>query len=135
MPDKAPLQSRLTSQQDALGATANGVRLVEAPFAGTVTSVSYTAIAAVTGANSPASRTLSVVNKGADGTGTTAVATLALTSGVDLAAADEKAVTLTATAADKVVAAGDVLALNSTAVGGTGLADPGGTWEVIIERS
>lgn len=103
----------------------------EVTKAGRVTSVSYTPEAAVTGAASPASRTLTCVNKGQAGVGTTTIATLALVGGVDLVAFDEKAITLTATAADRVVAAGDELAWVSTAVGGTGLVDPGG--HVVIE--
>lgn len=108
--------------------------IVEAPYAGTVAGVTYTPIAAVTGAASPSSRTLSVVNHGQDGTGTTVVASLALVSGVNLVAYDEKVVTLSATAANLVVAAGDELEFRSAAVGGTGLVDPGGTIEVTFER-
>jgi YD repeat-containing protein len=103
----------------------------EVQRAGRVTSVSYTPEAAVTGAASPASRTLTCVNKGQAGAGTTTIATLALVGGVDLVAFDEKAITLTATVADRVVAAGDELAWVSTAVGGTGLVDPGG--HVVVE--
>lgn len=105
----------------------------EADSPGRVTSVTYIPEAAVTGAASPNSRTFTLVNKGADGTGTTNVATLALVSGVNLVAFDEKDVTLNATAANRVVAAGDVLLWVSTAVtGGGGLVDPGGVVEVEI---
>jgi YD repeat-containing protein len=103
----------------------------EVQRAGRVTSVSYTPEAAVTGAASPASRTLTCVNKGQAGVGTTTIATLALVGGVDLVAFDEKAITLTATVADRVVAAGDEIVWVSTAVGGTGLVDPGG--HVVVE--
>jgi hypothetical protein len=135
MGDLAPFQTRVQQDQEALALTANGSKVVKVPFAGSVSSVSYTPIAAVTGANSPASRTLSVTNKGQAGAGATSVASLALVSGTNLVAYDEKAVTLSGTAANLVVAAGDILSLDSTAVGGTGLADPGGTWEVIIDRT
>jgi YD repeat-containing protein len=95
--------------------------------AGRVTSVSYTPEAAITGAASPDSRTFTLVNKGQAGSGTTVVATLALVSGVNAAAFDEKAVTVSATAANKVVVEGDTLVWVSTAVTGAGgLADPGG---------
>lgn len=104
-----------------------------APWAGTVTEATYAADTAITGANTN-SRTLSLINKGGAGSGTTAVATLALTSGVNCTAFDEKAITLSATAADLVVAAGDVLAWKSLAVG-TGIADPGGTVKVVLSRS
>lgn len=118
----------------AVGAAATADQTVgEAPSAGRVTSVSYTPEAAVTGAASPNSRTLTVVNKGADGSGSTTVATLALVNGVNLVAFDEKAITVTSTAADKVVAAGDVLAWVSTAVTGAGgLADPGGLVQIEV---
>lgn len=132
---EAPLVQTLRQQVDASAATADGKTVVgEAPFAGTVTRVEYVASGAVTGAASPASRTLAVVNKAQDGTGTTAVATLALVSGVDLAAADAKPVTLSSTAADLTVADGDVLEFTSTHVGATGLADPGGVVEIDIAR-
>ena len=103
----------------------------EVSKAGRVTSVSYTPEAALSGAASPASRTLTLVNKTQAGIGTTTIATLALVSGVDLVAFDEKAITLTATVADRVVAAGDEIVWVSTAVGGTGLTDPGG--HVVVE--
>ena len=54
---------------------------------------------------------------------------------VNAVAFDEKALTVTATAADKTVAAGDVLVFVSTAVGGTGLVDPGGRVQVEIEAT
>jgi hypothetical protein len=95
--------------------------------------VSYIPEAAVTGAASPASRTFTLVNKGQDGSGSTVVATLALVGGVNLVAYDEKAITLSGTPANLVVAASDILAWTSTAVtSGTGLADPGGLVEVEI---
>lgn len=124
---------KLRSTVPSVGATTTADQVVgEADQAGRVTSVSYTPEAAITGANSPASRTFTLVNKGQDGTGSTTVATLALVSGVDCSQFDEKAVTLSSTASDRVVAAGDVLLWVSTAVGGTGLADPGGLVQVEI---
>jgi hypothetical protein len=114
---------------------ATGSDVIEAPFTGKVSEVTYTAIAAVTGAASPASRTLSLINHGQAGVGTTVVASLPLVSGVNLVAYDEKALTLSATAADLVVTAGDILEFRSAAVGGTGLVDPGGTVSVTFERN
>ena len=55
-------------------------------------------------------------------------------NGVNATAFDEKAITLSATAENLEVVAGDVLALFSEAVG-SGLADPGGTIQVTINRS
>jgi hypothetical protein len=117
----------------AVAATVDADQVVgEAASAGRVTSVSYTPEAAVTGAASPASRTLALVNKGQTGSGSTTIATLALVGGVNLVAFDEKAITLSGTAANLVVAAGDELVWTSTAVtSGTGLADPGG--HVVVE--
>jgi hypothetical protein len=109
--------------------------IVEAPYTGVVVSVTYTPVAAVTGAASPASRTLSLVNRKQDGTGTTVVASLALVSGVNLVAFDEKTLTNSATASDLVVAAGDELEFRSAAVGGTGLVDPGGKIDVTFGRN
>ncbi len=98
--------------------------LEPARFTGKVTSVSYIPEAASTGDDTN-TRTYTLVNKGTSGSGTTVIATLALTTGVDLAASDEKAATLSATAADRLVTAGDVLAWVSTH-GASGLVDPGG---------
>jgi hypothetical protein len=122
----------IESTVPALTILATGDQVIgEAPQTGRVTSVTYTPEAAVTGAASPASRTLTLVNKGAAGVGTTNIATLALVAGVDLVAFDEKAITLNATAANLVVTAGDQIVWVSTAVGGTGLVDPGG--HVVVE--
>jgi YD repeat-containing protein len=107
----------------------------EVEKAGRVTSVSYTPEAAITGAASPASRTFTLVNKGQAGVGTATVATLAMVGGVNAVAFDELPLTVTSTAADKAVAAGDILAWVSTAVGGTGLVDPGGQVKVEIDAA
>lgn len=132
----APLIRTLQTQVPAVTILATTVTMAtEAPYAGTVSGVSYTAIAAVTGAASPSSRTVSLINKGQAGAGTTVVASLALLSGVNLVAYDEKAITLSATAADLVLVAGDILAWSSAAVGGTGLVDPGGLVQIEVTRS
>ena len=108
--------------------------ICEAPFAGTVTSASFTANATLTGADTD-TRTLNLRNTGAAGAGTTVVATKAFTDGVDATAFDETALTLSGTAANLVVAAGDILQLHSDSVGGTGLAQPDGQVRVQITRS
>lgn len=107
--------------------------LEPARFTGKVTSVNYAPEAAATGDNTNA-RTFTLVNKGQSGAGTTVIATLALTTGVNLVAFDEKAFTLSATASDLLVTQGDVLALVSTHTG-TGVVDPGGTVKVIGNRT
>jgi hypothetical protein len=127
-------QTKKTAEQEALGALVTGANNIEAPFDGYVSGVTYTPVAGVTGAASPSSRTLSVINHGQAGSGTAVVASLALLSGVNLTAFDEKDVTLSVTTADKRIVAGDILEFRSAPVGGTGLADPGGTIEITFAR-
>lgn len=107
--------------------------IIVAPFAGTVTAVTYVTEDDITGADTN-SRTVTLVNKGSDGTGTAAVATLAFVDTVDAGADEATTITVTTDAEDKVVAAGDVLQWSSTAPG-DGLADPGGLVVVTIQRS
>lgn len=134
MSDQSPLVRTLQANVPAVGAAADGDQTIgEAPFAGTVTAVTYTPEANITGANTD-TRTLTLVNKGADGNGTTVVATLALTSGVSASDFDEKTMTLSVVADATDVAQGDILAFVSTHAGSTGLADPGGLVEVEITR-
>jgi YD repeat-containing protein len=127
------VQERLEETVPAVTIAATADQVIgEVTKAGRVTSVTYTPEAAVTGAASPNSRTLTLVNKTGAGLGSTTIATLALVSAVNLVAFDEKDITLTATVADRVVAAGDELVWVSTAVtGGGGLVDPGG--HVVVE--
>lgn len=100
---------------------------------GTVTGVTYAPVSDITGAATN-NRKLELVNKGADGDGTTVVASLSFASGTDADAFDATAITLSGTAANLAVSAGDVLALVSTHVG-TGIADPGGLVSVSVSRS
>lgn len=129
-----PMRTKVNVEREPVTILATGSDVVQAPFAGNVVGVTYTAIAAVTGAASPASRTLSLINRGQTGVGTTVVASLALLSGVNLVAFDEKVIPVSVTASDVLVADGDILEFRSAAVGGTGLVDPGGTVEVTFER-
>lgn len=126
MPDYQPFAEIMAEGQgNGVTIAADDTFTLEpARFTGKVTSVSYVPEAAATGDNTNA-RTFTLVNKGTAGAGTTVIATLALTSGVNLVASDEKAFTLSATAADRLVTEGDVLALVSTHTG-TGVVDPGG---------
>lgn len=136
MTERAPRVSRIQYANPALTILANNaMNIGEAPETGVVTSVSYTPNSAITGAASPASRSLILFNRGQDGTGTTEVARLDLVGGVNLAADDERALTLSATTANRNVTAGDILEFQSNAVGGTGLVDPGGLVAVEISRS
>lgn len=117
----------------AAGADASGV-YVRAPFAGTVTAASVITAAALTGANTE-SRTIQLFNRGQAGSGTTLIASKAFVAGVNAAADDETPLTLSSTAADLVVADGDVLEFVSLHVGATGLAGPAFTGLVTISRT
>jgi len=75
-------------------------------------------------------RTLTLYNRGTAGAGTTAIATLALTSGVNLTKFVPKAITITA--ANATVAVGDLLEWVSTATG-SGAPEVGG--RVIVQQS
>lgn len=101
--------------------------------AGTVSAVTIIPDATITGAATN-NRTIQLVNKKQDGTGTTVIASINFVNGTNAAAFDSKNLTLSATASDLVVADGDVLALVSTHVG-TGVADPGVLAKVTIARS
>lgn len=107
--------------------------LGQAPFACTVTSVQYVPEAAITGAATN-NRTVSLVNKGQAGSGTTTVASLTFDNGINATANDEKTITLSGTAANLVLAAGDTLLWRSIHVL-TGITDPGGVVRVTISRT
>lgn len=131
----SPLVVTKSAPVAALGLTADAVVAVaRAPFAGVVSAVRYAPVANVTGAATD-TRTLSIINKAADGNGTASVASLALLSGVNLLDYDEKDITLSGTAANLVVAEGDILAFSSVHGGSTGLADPGGLVSIEFTRS
>ena len=91
-----------------------------APFACKVTAVRLVPGAAVTGANTNTTH-LNLINRGADGSGTTELANYDLTSGNDLTAYDNK--NLYTPASGLAVVAGGVLTLQEEKVG-TGLLVP-----------
>lgn len=130
--EKHPLIETLTVQ---LGPSATNVSTsvaFRAPFAGTITGITYSPLASVTGQNTN-TRTLRFQNHRLDGSGTTVIASLPVVSGVNLTAFDERTVPLSATAADLVVAASDVIEMQSLSVG-SGIAGPGGTAYVTFSR-
>jgi hypothetical protein len=136
MSERAPRTSKLQYNNPAQTILASSTANVgEAPETGVVSSVSYTPNAAVTGADSPASRSLILLNRGQAGSGTTEVGRLNLVSGVNLTADNETEFTLSVVADATDVTAGDILEFQTTAVGGTGLVDPGGLVQVEISRS
>lgn len=104
-----------------------------AGFAGTLTACTYIPTATITGAATN-NRRLRLINKGQAGAGSTIMAEVQYAAGVNATAYDESAVTLSATPANLVVAAGDVLAWESTHIG-TGITDPGGLARVTLARA
>lgn len=98
-------------------------------YAGYVNSVELIPNWTMSGANTN-SRTYTLYNRGTSGAGTTAIATLALTAGVDLTKFQSK--TIPITGGNALVAVGDVLEWESLHVG-NGLPDPGG--KVIVQQS
>lgn len=134
MTDQAPLTRKLTADTGAL--TKGGTfaaPLGPAPFAGKVTSVTWIAGSTLTGANTNTIK-LKLINKAQDGSGTTVVAEKSFTSGVNAPASDETAITLSGTAANLVVAEGDVLTLAAELVG-EGIITPAGEIQVKVTRS
>lgn len=134
MTDSAPLIRELEMAVANVAAGADLITVIgEAPFAGTVTAVAYLAKADLTGADTN-TRSVTLTNKGQDGNGTTSVATLTFVSGVNANDFDEKAITLSGTPANLVVAEGDVLSWASVHAA-SGLADVGGLVKVEITRA
>jgi hypothetical protein len=136
MTDSAPLSKTIEATVPAATKEATQDQVIgEVPFDGTVTAVSIVPEANGT-AHATNFRTFTVRNKGAAGSGSTAIATLATDTPTtdDLKAFDEKALTLTATAADREVASGDVIAVVET-VAAEGLAHSGYKVQVEITRS
>lgn len=131
----APLERRLQIVAQAVTTAGNSNTEIagEAPFACTVTDVTYTPKTAQAGA-AVNSRTLTLYNRGALGTGVVVVAQLALVAGVNLIDNDERAIPLSGTPANLALAEGDILEWESLAVG-TGIADPGGLVQVTVTRT
>lgn len=98
------------------------VSLGRVRYPGTVNAVEFIPNWSMNGADTN-SRTYTLYNRGSAGAGTTAIATLALVSGVNLSESVVKIIPVTA--ANAVVAVDDVLQWESLHVG-TGLPDPGG---------
>lgn len=135
MSDQAPLVRVIEQDVPAVGTAGNDQSTIvcQAPFAGTVTAVEYVPASGITGAATN-NRTVSLVNKGAAGSGTTSVASLVFDNGVNATANNEKAITLSGTAANLEVAQGDTL-LWSSVHNASGITDPGGLVRVTISRS
>lgn len=128
---EAPLLRTIRARHDTDAAAGTDYTEVvgTAPFAGTISAVSYIPDAAVSGATSTAT-TLAVRNE----TQNLAAAALAFITGVDLVAFTAKALTLSGTAANLVVAAGDVITFKKTHAS-TGTAMSSGSVEVVFSRN
>jgi hypothetical protein len=123
----------LTLAPQATAATTKTTVIGEAPYAGVVSSVTFIANATITGVDTD-NRKFAVVNKGQSGAGSTEVAGLTFANTVNAAAGDSRAITLSGTPANLVVAQGDVLALVET-VNGNGLTHGGGLVTVVYDAA
>lgn len=135
MADSAPLVRVIDANVPAVSTAGNDDDTIvgQAPFNCTVTAVEYVPEAGITGAATN-HRTFSLVNKGAAGSGSTTVASLAFDSGsVTATANNERAITLSGTAANLDLTAGDTLLWRSVHIG-TGITDPGGLVRVTVAR-
>ncbi len=129
----APMSVAIETTYPAAATAAGAETIVgRAPFTGVVSLAAVIPADDVTGVDTD-TRLLTLYTRGQDGAGTTAVATLQFDDGVDGTKFDQLAMTLSATAANLNVVAGDVLTLASTKVG-DGLADPGGLAVVEFSR-
>jgi hypothetical protein len=110
-----------TSKEDPIG---------RADGAGFLNRVRFVPQAGITGVNTN-TRRIDIVNRGQSGAGSTVIATLQFNSGTNGTAFDELAIPVTD--ANDTMADGDIISINSVAVG-TGLADPGGLVILEIDR-
>lgn len=131
MTDQAPRTATIEEDLEAAAANAASTTVVgKAPFDSTVTAVTFSAEADITGDNTD-KRVLTLVNKGQDGNGATSVAVLDFATGTNASDFDERAFALSGTPANLNLTAGDVLAVVET-YAGTGLANPGGRVAISI---
>jgi hypothetical protein len=112
----------------AQGTTANFAAF-RVPVAGTVTSVSYVPVSAITGADTNTRKVLLLEANGVAG-----LAELQFNSGVNASSFVEKEITIVGSASALQVDAGQILRWRSLTVG-TGMADPGGLVIVTITPS
>ena len=124
----ANIEDTVNNLYGNIGATAQGADALlimgPNPVASKVSSVEYYPAAAIAGADND-TRRVRLYNRKGDNSGAVVVAELSFVNGVNAGAKQKKAITLSATAADLLLAAGDVLEWATDHVG-NGLADPGG---------
>jgi hypothetical protein len=134
MGDQAPLTRTIDTAVPAQGTAGTAQDFIggEAPFDGEVTAVTITPEATITGVASN-HRKIALVNKGADGSGTTEIASITFANGTNAAAFDEKALTLSVVEGATEVEEGDQLLIVETIVG-TGMTHSGYRAQVTIAR-
>jgi hypothetical protein len=125
--DHVVIRTSVAGQSTA--GTAAEFILGRAPYAFEVTEVRFTPAAGITGANTNYF-SLTVRNRGAAGSGTTVAASKDYVSGTNETAWVGGSVTLSATAANRLVTEGDTLT-SEKLITGTGLGMPAGVVEVI----
>lgn len=132
---EAPLSRSHQRSVAAVGTAGNDLTtdVVRVDADGVISAVYYVPASTITGANTN-TRKVVLVNKGGAGSGTTIIASLQFDSGVNATADVSKTITLSGTAANLAVAAGDVLQWQSTHVG-SGITDPGGLAVVVVGRT
>jgi hypothetical protein len=123
---------RLQTPPEATAGTGGVYPLGVAPFAGHITRAEIMPAAVVTGVATNYKKA-AIQNRGANGSGTTEMASLAFTAGTNAPQADNTPLALNGTPANLDFAAGDVIALVTT-VNGTGMVLPSLTPEVDLYR-
>lgn len=128
--DLAGVVLQLATQTPTLATAATAkVAIGRAPFAGKVVGSYWVPESAISGAASN-NRYVEVQNAGSAGAGTTQVSIGTYTASVDAVAYDANALTASGTAANLIVAEGDVLTC-VLGVNGTGL--PAGRGQIVVE--
>jgi hypothetical protein len=129
-----PVKRTIATTVPAAGAAVTQDQVIDrAPYAGVISAVTIVPEAALT-ANATNFRTFRVMNKGQAGAGSTVAASFPTSTPTtdDLVAFKAKAIPLSGTPANLVVAAGDVLAVDET-VAASGVAHSG--YKVVVEIS
>lgn len=130
-----PLIRALEANTVGCLATTNQVTIVgRVPYAGVVTAVTYIPSTSIAAPASGTGRTYTVLNRGTTGASSVTIASRAVTSNVGLSDNQPFDLTLSATTASLIVASGDVIELESTAVT-SNAPDPGGKLVVTFSRS
>lgn len=126
---QGPHTIRVSVPSTGNAASTGGAALGTVPFDATVTAVKFVPAAGVTG-DATNKATVTLTNRGQAGAGSTAVA--ALTTTADMTAWSASAITVSATAANLLLTAGDNLSWDKT-VAGTGVVIPAGVVEVTLQ--